>query len=351
MIQVNNLVKRYGKQLAVDHLSFSVSKGQIYGFLGPNGAGKTTTMNIMTGYIAASEGSVTICGHDILTEPEEAKKCIGYLPEMPPLYPDMTVWEYLLFVSELKKVPKDKRGEQLEQILSMTKIEDVQGRLIKNLSKGYKQRVGLAQAIVGFPEVIILDEPMVGLDPAQIIETRALIQELAKQHTILLSSHILSEISTLCDHILIINKGQLVASDTPEGLQHLMSKTTEIDITVQGSKDNVERLLAGISHIDSYDMQAGPDAGSIFVRLTTPGDVDLRSEISLACGQAGLPLLSMNRVEKSLEDIFLQLTGEASADSDTETSEESLKKESTENTTEEISEDAEQESAKGGQKK
>ena len=198
MIEVKNLVKRYGKHLAVDGLSFRVGKGQIYGFLGPNGAGKSTTMNIMTGYIGATEGEVLINGHDILREPEEAKKCIGYLPEQPPLYMEMTVREYLSFAGELKKIPKDKMEEQIEEVIELTKLREAENRLIHNLSKGYRQRVGLAQAILGFPEIIILDEPTVGLDPKQIIEIRELIRRLAKKHTVILSSHILAEIREVC---------------------------------------------------------------------------------------------------------------------------------------------------------
>ena len=198
MIEVNNLVKRYGDHTAVDHLSFKIEKGKIYGFLGPNGAGKSTTMNMITGYIASTEGTVTIDGHDILDEPEQAKKCIGYLPEMPPLYFDMTVGEYMNFVADLKKIPKDQKKSMVEEVMEMVKITDMKNRLIKNLSKGYRQRVGLAQAILGYPEVIILDEPTVGLDPKQIIEIRDLIKSLKKKHTVILSSHILSEVSAVC---------------------------------------------------------------------------------------------------------------------------------------------------------
>ena len=212
MIEVKNLVKKYGNHLAVDHLSFTVEKGQIYGFLGPNGAGKSTTMNIMTGYIGATEGEVFVNGYDILKAPEKAKKSIGYLPELPPLYMDMTVREYLSFAAELKKIKKDKLKEAIEEVVALVQIEEVQDRLIKNLSKGYKQRVGLAQAILGFPEVIILDEPMVGLDPKQIVEIRELIRELAKEHTVILSSHILAEVQEICDHVLIISKGKVVAN-------------------------------------------------------------------------------------------------------------------------------------------
>ncbi|MDE7016150.1 MAG: ABC transporter ATP-binding protein, partial [Lachnospiraceae bacterium] len=216
MIKVENLTKKYGEQTAVDNLSFSVEKGQIYGFLGPNGAGKTTTMNIMTGYLAATRGTVTINGYDIMEQPEQAKKCIGYLPEIPPLYPDMTVLEYLRFVAELKKISKKERLPHIQEVMQRIGITDVEGRLIKNLSKGYKQRVGLAQALIGYPDVIILDEPMVGLDPKQIIEIRTLIKQLSKKHTILLSSHILSEVNTICDHILILSHGRLAASGSPK---------------------------------------------------------------------------------------------------------------------------------------
>ena len=216
MIEVTNLVKKYGKHTAVNNISFTVKEGEILGFLGPNGAGKSTTMNMITGYIASTEGTVTIDGHDILEEPEKAKKFIGYLPEQPPLYFDMTVLEYMKFAADLKKIPKDKKKAMIEEVMDMVKITDMKNRLIKNLSKGYRQRVGLAQAILGYPEVIILDEPTVGLDPKQIIEIRDLIKSLKKKHTVILSSHILSEVSAVCDYVLIISHGKLVASDTPD---------------------------------------------------------------------------------------------------------------------------------------
>jgi len=219
LIEVRDLVKRYGGYTAVDHLSFKVEKGQIYGFLGPNGAGKTTTMNIMTGYIGATEGEVIINGHNILEEPEEAKRSIGYLPEQPPLYTDMTPREYLNFAAELKGLDPDEMEESVLKVMKLTKITDVQNRLIRNLSKGYRQRVGLAQAILGLPEILILDEPTVGLDPKQILEIRELIRSLAKEHTIILSSHILSEVSEVCDHVLIIHHGKLIATGTPEELE------------------------------------------------------------------------------------------------------------------------------------
>ncbi len=311
MIEVTDLTKRYGDHLAVDHLSFKVEKGQIYGFLGPNGAGKSTTMNIITGYLAASGGNVTIDGHDVQQEPEEAKKCVGYLPEMPPLYLDMTVEEYLRFAAELKKVPRAERMGQVEQVMEMTRITDMRGRLIKNLSKGYRQRVGLAQALLGSPEVLILDEPSVGLDPKQIIEIRDLIRELGKSHTIILSSHILSEVSAVCDHVMIISHGRLVASDSPEGLQRLMSGTGELKLTVKGSFEALQKAVDGMTGIQDLEQQSGAPEGCCNVRIRTEGDQDVREALFYLLAEKKLPILSMTLTEKSLEDIFLEVTGGA----------------------------------------
>ena len=319
MIEVENLVKRYGNHLAVDHLSFQVEKGQIYGFLGPNGAGKSTTMNIMTGYIAASEGSVKIDGHDILKEPEEAKKSIGYLPEIPPLYTDMTVGEYLQFVAELKKVPKAERKEQIAQAMHTVMIEDKKNSLIKNLSKGYKQRVGLAQAILGNPEVIILDEPTVGPDPKQIIEIRELIKHLGEQHTVILSSHILSEVAAVCDKIMIISKGKLVACDTPEGLERMMDAKAQIQLEVLGTVGALSEALTGLKDVEVESITVSEqDSEVISATLHTPKNVDVRKELGRSLLENGLPVLSMNRVEKSLEDIFLQLTDDAKKEEEPE---------------------------------
>ena len=228
MIEISHLTKKYGTHVAVDDLNLTIEPGRIYGFLGPNGAGKSTTMNMITGYLGATEGTIKINGFDILAQPEDAKKCIGYLPELPPLYMDMTVEEYLLFAAELKKIPKEKRKLYVEDAMATTKITDMRGRLIKNLSKGYRQRVGLAQA--GYPEVIILDEPTVGLDPKQIIEIRDLIQSLGKKHTVILSSHILSEVRAVCDYIFIISHGKLVASEETEELVERMSGGKVIEL-------------------------------------------------------------------------------------------------------------------------
>ena len=276
MIEVKNLVKKYGDHTAVDHLSFHVDKGQIYGFLGPNGAGKSTTMNIMTGYIASTSGEVLIDGHNILEEPEAAKKCIGYLPEQPPLYFDMTVAEYLKFAAELKKVPKNERETQIEQVMELTGITAMANRLIKNLSKGYKQRVGLAQAILGYPEIIILDEPTVGLDPKQIIEIRELIRKLSEEHTIILSSHILSEVSAVCDYIMIINHGKLVASDTTENLMNHSLGSNTLELTVKGEKQDVEKMLRDVEEIQKLEWKQGENEKTVSMVITTEEKTDIR---------------------------------------------------------------------------
>lgn len=265
MIEVTNLTKKYGNHTAVDHLSFRVEKGQIYGFLGSNGAGKSTTMNIITGYLAASQGTVTVNRKDIQKEPEEAKKCIGYLPELPPVYADMTVEEYLRFAAELKKIPKAERAAQVAKVMEMTRITDMKKRLIRNLSKGYKQRVGLAQAILGEPEVIILDEPTVGLDPKQIIEIRDLIRSLGKNHTVILSSHILSEVSAICDHIMIISHGKLVASDSPEGLQKLMSGSGWLELEVKGSWKDIQAAISTVEAVKDVEKCGEKEDGSVKV--------------------------------------------------------------------------------------
>lgn len=308
MIEVENLVKRYGSHMAVDHLSFRVKKGQIYGFLGPNGAGKSTTMNIMTGYVAATEGSVRINGYDILTQPEEAKRCIGYLPELPPLYQEMTVSEYLKFVSELKRIPKEGREKQIKEVMEMTMIADVSERLIRNLSKGYKQRVGLAQAILGYPEVIILDEPTVGLDPKQIIEIRDLIRSLGENHTVILSSHILSEVSAVCDHIMIISDGRLVASDSPEGLQKLQNKTMSLEITVLGKEETMKDTLGKLEGIQEIVYSSNKEKNEVYISLKTACDKDISREAGIALAEMQIPVIAMSKQEETLEDIFLELT-------------------------------------------
>ncbi len=309
MIQVENLVKRYGDHIAVDALSFHVEPGKIYGFVGPNGAGKSTTMNVMTGYIAASSGTVKIDGHDILQEPLAAKACIGYLPEVPPLYAGMTVWEYLMFAAQLKGVPKKERKEHVKTIMEKTGLQEVEERLIRNLSKGFKQRVGFAQALLHDPKVLILDEPMVGLDPKQIIEIRNLIRGLAGKHTVILSSHILSEISAVCDHIMIISRGKLVASGSPQELEEMMHVKAEVEVMVLGEEEQVQAVLSQMGEVESFTIESGKEDGSLVLHVTARENADIRKELSVALASAGLPILSMNRSEKSLEDIFLELTG------------------------------------------
>lgn len=315
MIEVKNLVKRYGNHLAVDHLSFQVDKGQIYGFLGPNGAGKSTTMNIMTGYLASTEGEVLINGMNILEEPEKVKKCIGYLPEQPPLYFDMTVEEYLKFAADLKKIERTKRKEQIEQVMEMTGIADVRERLIRNLSKGYRQRVGLAQAILGYPEILILDEPTVGLDPKQITEIRELIRSLSRKHTIILSSHILSEISAVCDYVMIINHGKLVASDTTENLEKMAMGSNTLDMTVKGKKNDVEKILESVEEIQSLEWDTkdrkkyeSSEENTVSFSIKTDESIDIREKLFYKLAEAKLPILKMQATRISLEDVFLELT-------------------------------------------
>ena len=307
MIEVKDLVKKYGSHLAVDHLSFILESGKIYGFLGPNGAGKSTTMNIMTGYLGATQGSVLIDGHDILKEPEEAKKHIGYLPELPPLYMDMTVQEYLEFAAELKKLPKEKRESDISEVMKLTRLQDVSGRLIKNLSKGYKQRVGLAQAILGFPEIIILDEPTVGLDPKQIIEIRELIRTLSKKHTVILSSHILAEVREVCDYILIISKGKLVASDTPENLELLRNGASSLELEVKAAPETAQAILSTIDDINTMEMHI-ENENLTRVKLETKNGADIREAVFYAFAEEKCPLLEMKTAKASLEDIFMELT-------------------------------------------
>lgn len=311
MIEVRNLVKKYGNHVAVNHLNFTVEKGKIYGFLGPNGAGKSTTMNMITGYIASTEGEVLIDGHNILEEPEVAKKKIGYLPEIPPLYQDMTVQEYLNFAAELKMLPKEKRKANIEEVMSTTKTIEVKNRLIKNLSKGYKQRVGLAQALLGYPEIIILDEPTVGLDPKQIIEIRDLIKSLGQKHTVILSSHILSEVSAVCDHVLIIDKGKLVASDTPENLGKLMSGANSLELTVKGQESEIREALDMVENIEDviYHDSLIQNACDFTIKLS--GNQDMRENIFFALAEVKCPILKMQSSNMSLEEVFLKLTDDA----------------------------------------
>ena len=317
MIEVSHLTKRYGGHTAVSDLSFTIEKGQIYGFLGPNGAGKSTTMNIMTGCLAASEGEVRIDGHDIFEEPQQAKRLIGYLPEQPPLYLDRTPREYLTFVGRAKGIKDKALPEQIGRVMEVTQITDVADRLIKHLSKGYRQRVGIVQALLGDPEVVILDEPTVGLDPKQIIEIRSLIQSLGQKHTVILSSHILSEVHAVCQTILIISKGHLVACDTPENLERLFSGSAAVDLTVEAGEAQTREILAPLDHIRSVDVRPeGTDRCQ--VTLETDGDEGVCRAVFFAFSRAGRAILRMTDAKASLEDIFIELTSGEAADAPAE---------------------------------
>ncbi len=310
MIEVNNLTKKYGDHLAVKGISFTVEEGHIYGFLGPNGAGKSTTMNIIAGCLAATSGTVTVDGHDIYAEPIAAKRCIGYLPEQPPLYFDMTPVEYLMFVAEAKGIAYETAFRQVREVIEATRLEDYQNRLIRNLSKGYKQRVGIAQAMLGDPKVIILDEPTVGLDPKQILEIRDLIRELGKTKTVILSSHIMQEVQAVCDRVMIISQGHLVASENIENLDSLVSPTNKLHLSVRCDAETAEEVLLPIAGVERMTMQAAKEEGVLEVTLDISREVDARDAIFFAMADLRRPIISMRYEESTLEDIFLRLTDE-----------------------------------------
>ncbi len=310
MIEVKNLTKKYGDNTAVDNLSFTIENGKIYGFLGPNGAGKSTTMNMVTGCLAATDGQVLIDGYDIFENPTEAKKRIGYLPELPPLYPEMTPAEYLKFVCEAKKIKRNEIAEQVEYVMSVTQLHDVKNRLIKNLSKGYKQRVGIAQAMLGNPDVIILDEPTVGLDPKQIIEIRELIESLGRDRTVILSSHILSEISAICNHIMVISHGRLVANDTIENMSRYIDDSDNMTLIVRGNIKKVQMTLNDFAEIKDYKLAEAKDEGANVykVYITVASNVDIREKLFFAFAEQQMPILSSNVEKADLETVFLRLT-------------------------------------------
>lgn len=308
MIEVSNLIKQYGKDIAVNDISFTVNEGEILGFLGPNGAGKSTTMNIITGYIAPTSGTVKICGYDIIDEPQKSKSKIGYLPEIPPLYVNMTVDEYLDFVCDIKKISKGDKKDVLEKIKDIVKISHVSNKIIKNLSKGYKQRVGIAQALIGNPKILILDEPTVGLDPKEIIEIRDFIKTLGKNHTVILSSHILSEISAVCDRVLILNKGVIVAQDTTENLSENLSKNHKMNISVKGDKENIKTALENEESIVSVIQQGENEKDTYQFIVEASENCDIREVIFDNAIKNNYKILGMNPVEMSLEDIFLKVT-------------------------------------------
>jgi len=307
VIQVENVSKHYGQRKAVDRLTFTVNQGEILGFLGPNGAGKSTTMNIITGYLSATEGSVKVDGHDILEEPHEVKRRIGYMPELPPLYPDMTVREYLSFAAEIKGVARAARPKAVEQAMEKLQLTDVRGRLVKNLSKGYKQRVGVAQALVANPPVLILDEPTIGLDPQQIIETRTLIRGLGREHTVILSSHILPEIAAVCDRVLIINRGKIVASDTTANLSRGLSGESRLAVRVAGSEREVLEALRAVANVRKVESLGSRESGTVDASVEAPPSHDIRRGVFEAMAKAGFPILSMRSQDLTLEEIFLNL--------------------------------------------
>jgi ABC-2 type transport system ATP-binding protein len=315
LIEVQDLTKSYGSVIAVDHVSFTVNKGEILGFLGPNGAGKTTTMRILTGYMPATSGTARIAGFDVFDDSLEVRRHIGYLPEAPPLYPDMTVASYLDFVARIKNVPSERRAERVADAMRKTNIEDKHDQLIKRLSRGYKQRVGLAQALVHDPDVIILDEPTVGLDPKQIIEVRHLIKGLAGNHTIILSTHILPEVSMTCDRVVIINKGKIAAVDTPENLTAQLKGGQKIRVEVQAPERSLQELLAQIPGVSRTQVEAAHANGHVTATVEAAAGKDVRSQIAAGVVQKGWPLFELRGVSLSLEDIFLQLTTEDSAHS------------------------------------
>ena len=309
MIQVSHLTKYYGDFPAVNDLSFQLPDGHVYGFLGPNGAGKSTTMNIMTGCLSPTEGTVKIGGFDILEQPQQAKKLIGYLPEQPPLYPNETPQEYLTFVGQAKGLRGQALGDDIDRVVSGTGIEQVRHRLIGTLSKGYRQRVGIAQALLGSPQVIILDEPTVGLDPIQIIEIRDFIQELGKTHTVILSSHILSEVQAVCEQVLIISKGKLVAFDAPENLEKLLLSSSGVTFQVEADKAEAEALLAQTEGLSGWDIQENGGICAVTARLSEGQDAKaLCGRLTLAFAAKGLPVIEMRTKKANLEDVFLELT-------------------------------------------
>ena len=311
MIEVKGLTKKYGAHTAVDHVSFKIRNGRIYGLLGPNGAGKSTTMNIIAGCLSPTDGTVLINGYDICDQPIEAKRQIGYLPEQPPLFGDMTPFEYLCFVAEAKGVKDDVIDRQVKEAMTVTDILSVKDRLIRNLSKGYRQRVGIAQTMLGTPDIIILDEPTVGLDPKQLTEIRALIRKLGEKLTVIVSSHILSEISELCDHVIILSEGHVVADDDMAALEARVSPEKILRMTVKGDEEGVRAVLKGIEGITDIaaDGSSGIE-GAVSLKVTTTAGADLRDTIFFAMAEHRYAVISMELVEQSLESIFLTLTGE-----------------------------------------
>lgn len=307
MIEVKNVTKKYGSIIAVDDISFEVKDGEVVGFLGPNGAGKSTTMNMITGFIEPTTGQIIVNGNDISKRPRKAKKEIGYMPENVPLYYELTAKEFVSYMAELKLVKRSERKQEVEKVLKETGLEDVKNKLIRNLSRGYKQRVSMAGALVGNPDVIILDEPTVGLDPKQITEIRSLIKELGKNHTVILSTHILSEVSQICERVIIINKGKIVAIDTPENLEKTTREKNGIMVTVEDPKDNMSHLKDKIKEIDSVELVKDNEDGTKQYLITTSTDMDLRKQLFEVLPKEEIVIFELRKTETTLEDAFIKL--------------------------------------------
>ena len=307
MIEVKNVTKKYGKAVAVDDISFEIKEGEIVGLLGPNGAGKSTTMNMLTGFIEQTEGEIIVDGYNMLKKPKKAKREIGYMPEGVPLYMDLTVKEFVTYMAEIKKVNKKERKEKVEKIIEQTGLKDVEKKLVKNLSRGYKQRVSMAGALVGEPKILILDEPTVGLDPKQITEIRNLIKDLGKTHTIILSSHILSEVSQICNKVIIINKGKIVAVDTPENLENKVSNNNMIYVTVEDKDNKIESVKEKVQGIEKIELIKNNEDGTKEYVIETAKDTDIRKEIFAELAKENITIFEMKKADSTLEDAFMKL--------------------------------------------
>ena len=310
MIEIKNMTKKYGNFVAVDDISFSIKDGEIVGLLGPNGAGKSTTMNTITGFIEQTEGNIIINGYDTLKRSKRAKSQIGYMPEGVPLYDDLTIKEFVTYMAELKKVKRKEKREKVQDVISKTGLTEMQNKLIKNLSRGQKQRVSLAGALVGDPKILILDEPTVGLDPKQIMEIRSLIKDLGKKHTVILSSHILSEVSQICDRVIIINKGKIVAEDTPENLENKVSNNNIIYITIEDNKNKIEVIKDKIKGIQEIKLIETNEDKTKKYMITGEKDEDLRKKIFTEFAKEGITIFEMKKPEATLEDAFMKIIGE-----------------------------------------
>ena len=307
MIQVENITKRYGSFTAVENINFEIEEGEIVGFLGPNGAGKSTTMNMITGFIEPTSGKIIVDGYDISKKPRKAKRQIGYMPEGVPLYSDLTVKEFVTYMAELKGVPRKEKKEKVQKAINETGLTDVQNKLTRNLSRGYKQRVSMAGALVSNPKVIILDEPTVGLDPKQVTEIRALIKELGKEHTVILSSHILSEVSQICNKVIIINKGKIVAIDTPQNLENAVSKNNNIYVTIEDPENKIETVKDKIEGIKDIKLVATNDDGTKHYCIESEGEKDLRKTIFAEFAKENITIYEMKKQDVTLEDAFIEL--------------------------------------------